>query len=87
MMAWAWKSDAPTAGGCGPSDDQEKAKKAAAKWMDAHGADRAVVEEVLIVSDAWTPLYVPVGTRRSFQADRDESGAVRWRGAGQTAAA
>lgn len=86
MMAWAWTSQAPRAGGCGLSDDQEKAQKAAAKWMDAHGAERAVVEQVLIVHDAWTPLYVPVGTRRSFQADRDDGGAVRWR-AGQTAAA
>ena len=86
MMAWAWKSQAPSAGGCGLSDDQGRAQQAAANWMDAHGADRAVLEKVLIVYDAWIPLYVPVGSSRSFEADRDGSGAVRWR-ARQTAAA
>ena len=86
-MLWAWESAAPLAAGCGLSDDWRRALRAASQWMRQHGADRAVLEEVMLLSeDAITPLYLPIGSLRALEAYRDQLGRVRWR-ARQLAAA
>lgn len=43
MIGWAWDGTAAGAGGCGVSDDEGKARKAAEAWLAANPGGTAVL--------------------------------------------
>jgi hypothetical protein len=77
MILWAWSSTAPGITGAGVSDDQERAARAAAQWMTAHGAATALLEQVrtALASDL-IDGYMRTGAR--LAAVRHGNGHVTW---------
>lgn len=43
MIAWSWEATAPGSGGCGVSDDEDKAREAAEAWLAANPGGTAVL--------------------------------------------
>jgi alkylhydroperoxidase family enzyme len=77
MILWAWSSTAPGVTGAGVSGDEERAAQAAVEWMTAHGAARALLEQVrtALASDL-TDGYMRTGARMA--AVRHRNGDVTW---------
>lgn len=75
---WTWDSSVPGAEGAGVCDDEDRAKRAAAAWMTAHGADSGVVELVRLAAGGRTmvPHHEPTGV--TLRARRGRDGRVRW---------
>lgn len=87
MRLWSWESEAGTAAGSGLSDDQGRALGAAEKFMADHGADSAVVDEVmLLIENTVDPVYVQAAACRSFEGRAVVGGQVRWRARRRAAA-
>jgi hypothetical protein len=76
---WAWSSSAPAAAASGVSGDMGRARRAAAQWMRANGADASLLEEVRLAIGARSllPHHEPTGV--VMPADMCRDGRVRWR--------
>jgi hypothetical protein len=77
VILWAWSSAAPGITGAGVSDDQERAARAAAQWMTAHGAPRALLEQVrTALAPDLIDGYMRTGARMALI--RHGNGHVTW---------
>lgn len=76
---WTWEASAPGAAAAGVCDDMGQARRAASGWMQAHGADAGMLEEVQLVIGARGLLQRHERTGVTLRARRDRGGRVRWR--------
>lgn len=78
-VMWAWEASAPGTAAAGVCDDIDRARRAASRWMRAHGADAALLEEVRLAIGVKTLLLHHERTGVALHARRYRDGRVRWR--------
>ena len=74
MTVWLWDAGST----CGVTGDRQLARKAAAAFLRAGGADAARVEEAFLVSGARTLAMVYDRTGTGWSAHRSRSGRISW---------
>jgi hypothetical protein len=77
-VMWAWEATAPGTAAAGVCDNIGQARRAASRWMHAHGADAALLEEVRLAIGAQTLLLQHERTGVALHARRYRNGRVRW---------
>jgi hypothetical protein len=77
-VMWTWDASAPGVAGAGVCDDEDRARRAAAEWMRANGADSGSAAEVRLAAGGRTlvPHHEPTGV--ALRARRGRDGRVRW---------
>lgn len=75
ITCWLW--DAGSA--CGVTDEEPRARKAAAKCLRSDGADTARVEKAFLVSGVGTLTMVHARTGVGWSAYRYLNGRIRWK--------
>lgn len=81
ILLWAWESSTPGAAAAGVCDDFGRAQRAAAEWMEAHGAAAGLLEQVRLAIGAGSLLPHHEPTGRALRASRGRDGRVRWESA------
>lgn len=79
MIAWTWDGWGATCSGAGVADDEDSARRSAAAWMQASGADHARVEKVQASTDISTLMNGYARTGYGWDAERRPDGRIRWR--------
>jgi hypothetical protein len=85
ILLWAWQATAPGAAASGVCGDAGRARRAAAEWMRANGADAGLVEEVRLAIGAGSLLPHHERTGTVLRARRRRDGRVRWESAPRSA--
>jgi len=78
ISAWAWEGAAPGAAACGVSDDEDRAREAAEKWLADHPGAVAVLNRARLADgtaslSAW---WARVGQAR--RSRRLPDGRITW---------
>jgi hypothetical protein len=75
---WTWESSAPAAAGSGVCGDEEQARRTAAAWMRANGAESGTVEQVRLAVGTGNLLTRHEPTGVTLRARMGPDGRVRW---------
>lgn len=78
-LLWSWSASGPETSASGVCHDLARARRTAAEWMRAHGADAALLEEVRLAIGARSLLSHHERTGVALRARRGRDGRVRWR--------
>lgn len=78
MIAWSWEGTAEDGSGCGVSDDEDRARKAAEQWLRASPRGTALLGPAYLddspraLSSSWRPC----GEQK--RARRLQDGRITW---------
>jgi len=78
ISGWAWEATALGAGGCGVSDDEDRARRAAEAWLAAHPGAVAVIDTARLAYGTSTLAACWARDGRPARSRRLPDGRITW---------
>jgi ABC-type sugar transport system substrate-binding protein len=78
VIGWEWEGAAAGRAGCGVSDDEDRARKAAEAWLNANPQGTAVLSAAWLADGATTLSAYWARTGRARRSQRLEDGRIVW---------
>ncbi len=78
IAGWAWEGTAPGAAACGVSDDEDRARLAAEKWLADHPGAVAVLAAARLADGTTTLSGVWAAGGQAQRSRRLRNGRITW---------